>query len=140
QSWTSRLASVLRAAVLASGILAIVVFAAVVSVVASTIRLTLQRRRIEGEGLKVLGATGDYVGRPFVLEGAGQGALGSFLAILLVFVLFLLVRSRFDAELSVLVGMAPRFLPWYAALGMVLTGGALGAVAAHGSLRRLLAR
>jgi cell division transport system permease protein len=79
--------------VLASAILAAVVFAAVVSVVASTIRLTLQRRRIEVEVLKLVGATDDYVGRPFVIEGAVQGALGSFLAIVLVFVLFLVVRS-----------------------------------------------
>lgn len=138
QSWTSRLASVLHAAVLASAILAAVVFAAVVSVVASTIRLTLQRRRIEVEVLKLVGATDDYVGRPFVIEGAAQGALGSFLAILLVFSLFLVVRSRFDAELSVLVGVTPKFLPWYASLAMVATGGLLGAVAAHASLRRLL--
>jgi cell division transport system permease protein len=139
KSWTSRLASVLRAAVLASAILAAVVFAAVVSVVASTIRLTLQRRRIEVEVLKLVGATDDYVGRPFVIEGAVQGALGSFLAIVLVFVLFLVVRSRFDAELSVLVGIAPHFLPWYASIAMVAVGGVLGAVAAHASLRRLIA-
>lgn len=140
KSWTNRLASVLRAAVIASAILAAVVFAAVVSVVASTIRLTLQRRRIEVEVLKLVGATDDYVGRPFVIEGAIQGALGSLLAIVLVLALYLVVRSRFDAELSVLVGVSPRFLPWYATVAMVATGAALGAVAAHASLRRLLAR
>lgn len=139
KSWTTRLAAVLRAAVVASAILAAVVFAAVVSVVASTIRLTLQRRRIEVEVLKLVGATDDYVGRPFVIEGAVQGALGSLLAILLVLALFMVVRSRFDAELSVLVGVTPRFLPWYVSLAMIAVGGALGAVAAHGSLRKLLA-
>lgn len=139
KSWTARLASVLRGAVLASAILAAVVFAAVVSVVASTIRLTLQRRRIEVEVLKLVGATDDYVGRPFIIEGAVQGALGSVLAIALVLLLFLIVRSRFDSELSVLVGVTPRFLPWYVTIAMVATGGVLGAVAAHASLRRLLA-
>ena len=139
KSWTARLGSVLHAAVLASALLASVVFAAVVSVVASTIRLTLQRRRIEVEVLKLVGATDAYVGRPFVIEGAIQGALGSFVAIFLVFALFMVVRTRFDSELSVLVGMTPRFLPWYASMAMVAAGGALGAVAAHASLRRLLA-
>jgi cell division transport system permease protein len=139
KTWTSRLASVLGGAVIASAILAAVVFAAVVSVVASTIRLTLQRRRIEVEVLKLVGATDDYVGRPFIIEGAIQGALGSTFAIVLVLVLFLVVRSRFDAELSVLVGVTPRFLPWYVSMAMVATGGMLGAVAAHASLRRLLA-
>jgi cell division transport system permease protein len=139
KSWTSRLASVLRAAVLASALLAAVVFAAVVSVVASTIRLTLQRRRIEVEVLKLVGATDEYVGRPFVIEGAVQGAFGSLVAIALVLALYMVVRSRFDAELAVLVGVTPRLLPCYACLALIFTGGALGAIAAHASLRRLLA-
>jgi hypothetical protein len=67
-----------------------------------------------------------------------QGAVGSLLAIALVGALFLIVQSHFDAELGLLVGMSPRFLPGYAALAMVFTGGALGAAAAYGSLRRLL--
>jgi cell division transport system permease protein len=139
QSWTERLASLLRAGVAASGLLAAVVFAAVISVVASTIRLTLQRRRVEVEVLKLVGATDDYVRRPFVIEGAVQGAVGSLLAIGLVGALFLIVRSHFDVELSLLVGLTPKFLPWYAALAMVATGGVLGALAAYGSLRKLLA-
>jgi cell division transport system permease protein len=139
RSWTERLGSLLRAGVTASGLLAAVVLAAVVSVVASTIRLTLQRRRMEVEVMKLVGATDEYVRRPFIIEGAIQGAVGALLAILLVLVLFLIVRSRFDAELSLLVGLSPRFLPWHFALSMVATGGALGAVAAYASLRKLLA-
>jgi len=139
QSWTERLASLLRAGVAASGLLAAVVLAAVVSVVASTIRLTLQRRRVEVEVLKLVGATDDYVRRPFIIEGAVQGAVGSLLAIGLVGALFLIVRSRFDVEFSLLIGLKPQFLPWYAALAMVATGGMLGALAAYGSLRKLLA-
>lgn len=138
QSWTERLGSVLRAGVVASALLAAVVLAAVVSVVASTIRLTLQRRRIEVEVLKLIGATDDYVRRPFIIEGAVQGALGSLLAIGLVGALFLIVRSRFDAELGTLVGLTPSFLPWHASLGMVTAGGVLGALAAYGSLRKML--
>jgi cell division transport system permease protein len=138
ESWTARLGSLLRAGVAASGLLAAVVLAAVVSAVASTIRLTLQRRRIEVEVLKLIGATDEYVRRPFIIEGAVQGALGSLLAIGLVGGLFLIVRSHFDAELGVLVGMTPKFLPWHAAVAMVATGGALGAAAAYASLRKLL--
>ncbi|HEX4341194.1 MAG TPA: permease-like cell division protein FtsX [Polyangiaceae bacterium] len=138
QSWTERLASVLRSGVMAAALLAAVVLAAVVSVVASTIRLTLQRRRIEVEVLKLIGATDDYVRRPFIIEGAVQGTLGSLLAMGLVGALFLIVRSRFDDELGALIGISPSFLPWHVAAGMVVVGGALGAVAAYGSLRKLL--
>jgi len=138
RSWTERLASVLRGGVVASSLLAAVVLAAVVSVVASTIRLTLQRRRIEVEVLKLVGATDEYVRRPFIIEGAVQGAMGSLMAMGLVGALFLIVRSRFDAELGTLIGLTPSFLPWHVAFGMVVVGGLLGAVAAYGSLRKLL--
>ena len=88
--------------------------------------------------MKLVGATDEYVRRPFVIEGAVQGALGSLLAILLVGALFLIVQSRFDDELSLLVGLSPRFLPWHFSVAMVATGGALGAIAAYASLRKLL--
>ena len=68
-SWSERLGSVLSGGVTASLLLGIVVFAAVVSVVSSTIRLSLQRRRIEVEVQKLVGATDAYVRKPFVLEG-----------------------------------------------------------------------
>lgn len=139
QSWSERLGSLLGAGVVASALLALVVLAAVASVVASTIRLTLQRRFAEVQVMKLVGATDSYVRSPFVIEGAIQGAVGSLLAILIVGVLFLIVRSGFDSELVALVGLTPRFLPWHAVVGMLLVGALLGAVSAHASLRKLLA-
>jgi len=137
-SWSERLGSLLGAGVLASALLSIVVLAAVASVVASTLRLTLQRRLMEVQVTKLVGATDEYVRRPFVIEGAFQGALGSLVSIVIVALLFLIVRSRFDAQLVALLGLTPRFLPWYAALLLVVTGGALGAASAHLSLKKLL--
>lgn len=139
QSWTTRLTSLLAGGVTAAVVLAAVVLAAVVSVVASTIRLTLQRRRREVEVLKLVGATDDYVRRPFVVEGAAQGALGALLAVGLLGVLYAIVSSSTDGALSTLAGVNPTFLPWYAILALVTSGGVLGAAAAWGSLRDLLA-
>ena len=82
QSWTQKLSGLLSGGVSAALLLAIVVLAAVVSVVGSTIRMALQRRSVEVEVLKVVGATDAYVRRPYVIEGAAQGAIGAFLAIL----------------------------------------------------------
>ena len=138
QSWTQKLSGLLSGGVSAALLLAIVVLAAVVSVVGSTIRMALQRRSVEVEVLKVVGATDAYVRRPYVIEGAAQGAIGAFLAILLMGVLFLLVRRGVDSQVSVLLGVEPSFLPWHMVLSMVLLGGVLGALAAYGSLRRLL--
>jgi cell division transport system permease protein len=137
-AWSERLASLLTGGVSASLLLAAVVLAAVVSVVSSTIRLSLQRRRIEVEVMKLVGATDSYVRRPFVVEGAAQGGFGALLAILLLAVLFAIVQSHFDSSLAALLGATPVFLPWSIVLGLIVAGALLGAVAAYGSLRKLL--
>ena len=137
-AWSDRLAALLAGGVTASGLLALVVLAAVVSVVSSTMRLTLQRRRIEVEVLKLVGATDDYVRRPYVVEGAVQGALGATLALLLLGTLFAIVQSHFDQSFAALIGMTPSFLPWTVASALVISGAVLGALAALLSVRRLL--
>jgi cell division transport system permease protein len=138
QRWTERLSSLLGGGVTASLCLAVVVFAAVVSVVGSTMRLLLQRRRVEVEVLKLVGATNAFVRRPFVVEGATQGAAGAAAAIALLGLLFVIVRGRFDHELAALLGVSPSFLPWSVALGMIALGAALGAATAYVSLRKLV--
>jgi cell division transport system permease protein len=137
-AWSDRLAALLTGGVSASLLLAGVVLAAVVSVVSSTIRMSLQRRRIEVEVMKLVGATDSYVRSPFVVEGAAQGGFGALFAILLLGVLFGIVQSHFDSNLSALLGANPVFLPWTVALGLVASGALLGAIAAYGSLRKLL--
>ena len=137
-AWSDRLAALLSGGVSAALLLAGVVLAAVVSVVSSTIRMSLQRRRIEVEVMKLVGATDSYVRSPFVVEGAAQGGFGALFAILLLAVLFGIVQSHFDSNLSALLGATPVFLPWTMAVGLVASGALLGAVAAYGSLRKLL--
>jgi cell division transport system permease protein len=138
QRWTERLSTLLGGGVTASLCLAIVVLAAVVSVIGSTMRLLLHRRKIEVEVLKLVGASDSFVRRPFVVEGATQGALGAVFAIVLLGGLFLIVRGRFDSELAGLFGVSPTFLPWHVALAMVALGGVLGAATAMISLRRMV--
>jgi cell division transport system permease protein len=137
-SWTERLGKLLAGGVTAAVLLAIVVLAAVASVVSSTIRLALQRRRVEVEVLKLVGATDSYVRQPFVVEGAAQGAAGALLAVIVVAILYGIVLGHFDAQLGSMLGMSPTFLPFWVSLALVVIGGGLGAVAAFGSLRKLL--
>jgi cell division transport system permease protein len=100
-------------------------------------RLLLSRRRIEVEVLRLVGATNSFVRRPFVIEGAMQGAAGAAAAIAILGGLFWLVRGRFDHELANLLGLSPSFLPWTVTVGFVLLGGVLGATTALVSLRRM---
>lgn len=138
QDWSERLTALLAGGVTAATLLALIVLAAVVSQVSSTIRLALQRRRTEVEVLKLVGATDGYVRRPFLVEGAAQGAVGAALAIAWLGLLYAIVRGHFDAQLGALLGVTPVFLPWGVTLAMVVLGAALGAVAAFFSLRKLL--
>jgi cell division transport system permease protein len=138
QSWTDRLTRLVRGGVTAAGLLSLVVFAAVLAVIGSTMRLVLQRRRTEVEVLKLVGATDAFVKKPFVVEGCVQGALGALGAIGLLGALFAVVRSRLDSELASLVGVEPSFLPWPVAVAMVALGAILGAIAALTSLRKLV--
>jgi cell division transport system permease protein len=138
QSWTDRLGRLVRGGVAASTLLAVIVLLSVLAVVASTMRFALQRRRAEVEVLRLVGATDRFVKAPFVIEGSLQGALGALGALVLLGALFLIVHSRFDGELGLLLGVEPSFLPWQVALGMVALGGVLGAAAATLGLRKLV--
>jgi cell division transport system permease protein len=139
RAWTDRLASLVRGGVAASVLLALVVLCAVLAVVGSTIRLALQRRSIEVEVLRLVGATDAFVKGPFLIEGSTQGALGAAGAIGLLAMLFAVVRGRMDGELAALIGVEPSFLPWTIAAAMVGLGAVLGAVAAFLGLRKLVA-
>jgi cell division transport system permease protein len=138
QAWTERLARLIRGGVAAAALLALVVFASVLAVVGSTIRLALQRRRTEVEVLKLVGASDRFIKGPFLVEGMSQGAFGALAALALLAALFLLVRGRLDAELATLVGVEPSFLPWPVMFGMVAIGMLLGTLAALLGLRRLV--
>jgi cell division transport system permease protein len=124
--------------VTASLFLALVVFAAVVSVVASTMRLLLERRKLEVEVLRLVGATTRFVTRPFIVEGAIQGASGAAVAIAILGVLYTIVSGRFDHQLATLLGVHPSFLPWQTMSLMVAVGGLLGATTAWLSLRKVV--
>ncbi|HEY2515493.1 MAG TPA: permease-like cell division protein FtsX [Polyangiaceae bacterium] len=139
QTWTERLARLVRGGVAAAALLALVVFASVLAVIGSTMRLALQRRKTEVEVLRLVGATDSFVKGPFLIEGSAQGALGAMGALLLLGALFLVVRGRLDGELAALVGVDPTFLPWQMVLGMIGAGALLGMTAAALGLRKLVA-
>ncbi len=139
QTWTERLSRLVRGGVAAAALLALVVFASVLAVIGSTMRLALQRRKTEVEVLRLVGATDGFVKGPFLIEGSAQGALGAIGALALLGALFLVVRGRLDGELAALIGVDPTFLPWPVVLGMIGAGAFLGMIAAARGLRKLVA-
>src|SRR5690606_38048878 len=138
EAWSESIGRVLTGGLAAALVLALVVLGAVVSVVSSTMRLALQRRKREVEVLKLVGASDDYVTRPFLVEGAAQGTLGATAALALLALLYAIIKSHYDTSLGALLGASPTFLPWSMSLFLVVLGGVLGVSAAYTSLRRFL--
>lgn len=138
RAWGDRLDKLLSGGVQAAAVLLLIVLAAVVSVIGSTMRMALARRRTEVEVLKMVGATDSYVRGPFVIEGATQGGVGALFAVIIMAILFLMVRDAFDGALGTLVGASPQFLPVTFCLGLVVLGAGIGALSAFSSLRRLI--
>jgi len=137
-SFFERLDSLLQAGHgLALG-LALLVSLCVLAVVGNTIRLAVARRTREIEVMKLCGATDSFVRRPFVLEGAFQGSMSAFVALVLLVIAFLVLRERADGILTALTGTRLLFLSPGAIIGLVVGGAVAGAVGSAMSLRRYL--
>lgn len=84
REWLRRLESLLNLARIGGTGLATLVFAAVVFVMASVLRLAVYARRDEIEIMLLVGATPAFVRGPFLVAGLGQGLISSGVGLLLV--------------------------------------------------------
>jgi cell division transport system permease protein len=84
RAWLRRLEALLDLARIGGSALALLVFVAVAFVMASVLRLAVYARRNEIEIMLLVGATPAFVRGPFLVAGAGQGAIASGCALLLV--------------------------------------------------------
>jgi len=91
--WIQRLNSFValgkRGALLLSALLAI----AVLLVIGNTIRLTIHNRRQEILVTKLIGATNQFIRKPFLYTGFWYGFMGAVLAVLLIATLFWLISG-----------------------------------------------
>lgn len=106
--WLDRLDALLRLAKVGGGVLSMLVFAAVVLVMASVLRLAVYARRDEIEIMQLVGATPSFVRGPFIVAGLAQGLLASVAAVVLVEVarrgVFLYAGSNPLAVLGIVAG------------------------------------
>ena len=77
-------------------LLLIVVSLASTIVVFNTIQLTLYARRQAIEIMRLVGATGAFIRRPFLMEGMLQGAGGSLIGGIMLYVSFRLLSAHFE--------------------------------------------
>jgi cell division transport system permease protein len=85
--WARRLFAILRVGQALVAVLAVLLGAAVVAVTFNTIRLQILTRQEEIDVTRLIGATNDYIRRPFLYAGAVQGVAGAGFAYLLVVII-----------------------------------------------------
>ena len=96
KAWLGRLYRVVRLLLVIDFSLLVIVSLAAVMVVFNTIQLTLYARRQAIEIMKLVGADGGHIRRPFLLEGMLQGLAGSLLGLLLLYLAYRLLSSHFE--------------------------------------------
>jgi cell division transport system permease protein len=106
----------------------LLLFAAALTV-ASVVRLALFARREEIHIMQLVGAPIAYIRGPFIVEGLIQGGLGAIAALMVLWITFLVVRSRADTWLAGAVDPAALvFLPLPIAAALLAAGAAVGAL------------
>ena len=99
----------------------------VLFIVTNTIKLTIYSRREEIEILKLVGATDWFVKIPFLLEGMFHGIVSGVLAVLALFLGYLLLSAK-KIQFLDLAFLDVTFIPNEYVLSMILISVALGLV------------
>jgi cell division transport system permease protein len=116
---------------------ALLVFAAALTV-ASVVRLALFARREEIHIMQLVGAPIAYIRGPFIVEGLIQGGIGAIVALVVLWIAFVVVKSRADTWLGGAIDPAALgFLSLPTAAALLAAGAAVGAaggfIAARGA-------
>ena len=136
REWLARVSASLRR-IRGAGLALVMLMALAAAVtVAAVVRLGLYARRDEIEIMALVGSPVSFIRGPFVAEGFLQGGAGALLALLLLYVGFVVSRAWWGGELlAFLDGASIEFLPArfcaYLVLGGMLVGSAGGFAAAR---------
>lgn len=123
--WAGRLRALERLLDGAGLAVATLVLCACLYIVGSTIRLGVFARRDEIELWKLVGATDGFVKAPFLVEGGLQGALGTSLAMAILYGLYRLAAPRVEAVLGGWLAAGPIGFFTPAQLGLAIVLGTL---------------
>jgi len=136
RDWLAKLEALLDLARLGGSGLALVVFGAVIFVMASVLRLAVYARKDEIEIMLLVGATPAFVRGPFLVAGLGQGIVASVLALGIVEGARLWTLSHGQAQSVALIRLiVDRPLPATESVLVVLAGLAVSLASAFFAVR-----
>lgn len=109
-------------------------------IIANTIKLALYNHRMEIEIMELVGAKRGSIYAPYVLEGLGQGLLGSVVGIGFIFSIYLLLSNALTkSEMLQIVFPSFQFLSLAMLGGIVCAGALVGMGGSFLAVRRFLA-
>jgi cell division transport system permease protein len=134
---TRKILEVTNLVTITAAVLTVLLIAASVLLIANTIRLSLFARRREVEVMKLVGATDWFIRWPFVIEGIIVGAVGAFIAIVVLGVTKVALLDPLANNWTLIA--APRTIPFTALVAVLLIAGiGVSALGSGLSLRRFL--
>jgi cell division transport system permease protein len=108
-------------------------------IVTNTIKLTMYARQDELEAMTMVGATALFIKLPYLLEGALQGLLGGFVALLASYVAFHVLLRESLGSLLLLTGIDTiQFLPPGWQVLLVVSGALVGLFGSLLALRKFV--
>jgi len=114
QEWIRKIQAIMEAINIIGMIFGVLLFLAALFIITNTIKLTIYSRKEEIEILKLVGATNRFVKIPFMIEGSMQGFLGGIVALISLFLVYILVITRIDISIGFasldIVFLSPQFI------------------------------
>jgi len=100
QEWIERFQAIMEAVKIIGMVVGGLLFLAALFIITNTIKLTIYSRRDEIEILKLVGATNRFVKIPFLIEGSIQGFLGGSVALVILFLIYMIFITRVDLRIG----------------------------------------
>ena len=135
---TEKLLTLARGTKISGLVIGLIMGAATLLIISTTIRLTIYARRHEIRIMQLVGATNWFIRLPFMLEGILQGLAGAVIGIAVLLQAYSYAQGYIDKKLEFisLVYTPPALFLF--AFGLLVTGVAFGAVGSAISLHRYL--
>ncbi len=135
---TEKLLTLARGTKISGLVIGLIMGAATLLIISTTIRLTIYARRREIRIMQLVGATNWFIRLPFVLEGLLQGLTGAVIAIAVLLPAYSYAQGYIDKNLEFIsLIYSPGALALFA-LGLAASGIVFGALGSAISLRRYL--
>jgi cell division transport system permease protein len=141
QDWMEKFTALMIGIEWAKWLLGGFLFLATLLIVGNTVKLAILARREEIEILQLVGAPAGVIKMPFVLEGMLQGLCGAALALVVLWLAFLLLQSELPQTLAALTERdGLRFLAPESMALLLGLGWLMGALGGFFSISRFLPR